>query len=393
ACIEKGAKQHKIPIWWFILQLYLEALALKLGRKVLSRQEAIHVSDSLGFPEGELDAALTFFDKLNIFLYKKTILPEVVFTNAQVPLDNLSKLVEKQYHLRAAMADPTKAADHAITGDWQKFRDNGILTLDFLEDFKNHYVEGIFTARDFLVLLEKSLVISRLSRTEYFFPAILNMTTEAKISECLETCSRTKIAALVVEFPTGWAPPGVYCCSVCHLQSHSGWEVVENRRIKPQSKASAATHTSSGLKEDKLPLPPPSKGSSASHSSLSRNCIEFVKIDRPGSVTFIDKFSSFVVCVNVDTSKMQGDQLSEHCQAIKSEILAAVEAALKNTHHEDTHATTAFLCPQQDESCSTELHVARLSSNKKQWICSENKGVFDSLTPDQTLWLSTSGSG
>ena len=289
------------------------------------------------------------------------------------------------------MADPTKAADLAITGDWQKFRDNGILTLDFLEDFKNHYVEGIFTARDFLVLLEKSLVVSRLSRTEYFFPAILNMTTEAKISECLETCRRTKIAALVVEFPTGWAPPGVYCCSVCHLQSHSGWEVVENRRITPQSKGSTATHASSGLKEDKVPLPPPSKGSSASHSSLSRNCIEFVKIDRPGSVTFIDKFSSFAVCVNVDSSKMQGDQLSEHCQAIRSEVFAAVEAALKNTHHEDTHAKTAFLCPKQDESCSTKLHVARLSSNKKQWICSENNGVFDSVTPDQTLWLSTSG--
>ena len=86
ACIEKGAKQHKIPIRWFILQLILEALALKMGREVLSKQEAIHVSDSLGFPEGELDAALTFFDKLNIFLYKKTILPEVIFTNAQVPL-------------------------------------------------------------------------------------------------------------------------------------------------------------------------------------------------------------------------------------------------------------------------------------------------------------------
>ena len=159
-CIEKGAKQHEIPIWWFILQLILEALALKLGREVLSKKEVIHVSDSLGFSEGELDAALTFFDKLNIFLYKKTVLPGVVFTNVQVPLDKLSKLVEKQYHLRAAMADPTKAACHAMTGDWQKFRDNGILTLDFLEEFKDHYVKGLFTASDFLVLLEKLLIIS-----------------------------------------------------------------------------------------------------------------------------------------------------------------------------------------------------------------------------------------
>ena len=392
ACIEKGAKEHQIPIWWFILQLILEALAIKLGRKVLSKQEVVQVSNTLGFSEGELDAALSFFDKLNIFLYK-TVLPDVVFTDVQVPLDKLSKLVEKQYHLRAALANPTKAADHAITGDWQKFRDNGILTLDFLEEFKDHYVEGLFTARDFLALLEKSLVVSRLSTTEYFFPAILNMTTEAKIGECIDSYKSNKIAALVVEFPTGWAPPGVYCCSVCHLQSHSGWEVVKNRRSKPQGKASGAPHTCSGPTETKPSPPSQSKGSSESHAkscSLSRNCIDFIKIGRPGSVTFIDNFSFFAVCVNLDTTKIQQDQLTDHCQEIKSEIFTAVEAALETTHHEEDAQmpTVAFLCPQQNEVCSTEMHAAHLSSNKKQWICSENCEVFDNLTPDQTLWLS-----
>ena len=142
ACIESGAKQHQIPIWWFIFQLILESLAVNLGREVLSK-EVIHVSNTLGFPEEEVDAALTFFDKLNIFLYKNTVLPGVVFTNAQVPLDKLSKLVEKQYHLRAAMAYPTKAADYPMTGDWRKFRDKGILTLDLLvnKEFKDHHVD------------------------------------------------------------------------------------------------------------------------------------------------------------------------------------------------------------------------------------------------------------
>ena len=126
-CVEKGAEHHKISIWVFILQLILEALAVKLGREVLSKQECLQVSDSLGFSEGELDAALAFFDKLNIFLYKKSALPGVVFTNVQVPLEILSKLVQKQHQLRAAVADPSKAGDHAMTGDWRKFRDYGIL--------------------------------------------------------------------------------------------------------------------------------------------------------------------------------------------------------------------------------------------------------------------------
>ena len=387
ASIEKSAKQHKIPIWWFIFQLVLEALALKPGRQVLSKEEVIHVSETLGFSEEELDAALAFFDKLNIFLYKKTVLPGVVFTNAQVPLDKLSKLVEKQYHLRAALADPTKAADHAMTGDWQKFRDKGILTLDFLEEFKEHYVEGMFSADNFLLLLEKLLVVSRLSDKEYFFPAILNMTTEIKINAHLESCRVTNIAPLVVEFPTGWAPPGVYCCSVCHLQSHSGWKVVQKPPIKPR-------RTVSRKPLDKPPIDPQSKCSStpfAKHPSVSRNCIEFTKDDRPGSVTLIDNFSTFSVCVNVDITKMTPDEMAEHCQSIKSEIFAAAEAALENTHHEDTHPTMAFLCPHKNDVWRDKLHVARLSRNRKWWICSENSAVFDTLSHDQTLWLSPLG--
>ena len=102
ASIKKGATEVEIPIWWFILQQILETLASQLGREVLSVDECIHVSNTLGFSEAELDAALSFFDKLNVFVYKKDIIPNVVFTNAQVPLDKLWELVEKQYQLKAA---------------------------------------------------------------------------------------------------------------------------------------------------------------------------------------------------------------------------------------------------------------------------------------------------
>ena len=363
ASIEKGATQHKIPIWWFILQLILEALAHKLGRDVLSKDECLHVSDSLGFSEGELDAALAFFDKLNIFLFKKKILPRVVFTNPQVPLDKLSKLLEKQYHLKAAETDPTKA-NVATGGEWKKFRDNRILTLKFLEEFKSHYVEGIFTPSDFLLLLEKLLVISPLSATEYFFPAILSMTPESRVNQFLVHCRATGIAALVVEFPTGWAPPGVFCCSVCHLQSHAHWEVVHKPPTTPGSKDTPNTQL----------------------CQISRNSITFRKHGRPGTVTFIDNFSFFIACVNVDTSKMEREELVEHCQAVRSELFAAIEAGLENTHHTNSRPVPAFLCPIQNDSCSTELHTAHLSDNGKKWICTENSDTFENLNASQALW-------
>ena len=65
----------------------------------------------------------------------------------------------------------------ATTG-YKAFRDKGILTLEFLKEFKRHYVDGIFTAENFLTLLQKLLIVSKLSDTEYFIPAILNSTKE-----------------------------------------------------------------------------------------------------------------------------------------------------------------------------------------------------------------------
>ena len=352
--VEECTTDHEIPIWWFILELILEALAHKQGREVLSKEECIHVSNALGFTEEQLDAALKFFDKLNLFLYKKDVLPNVVFTNAQVPLDKLSELVEERHHLKAAEADRKKCTGRARTGDWRMFRDNGTLTLKFLAEFKHHYEEGIFTAADFLTLLKRLLVVAPISETEYFFPAVLNMTSEAQINECLAPIRPTKIAALVIWFPTGWAPPGVYCCSICHLRSQ---EIVDKTK----------------------------------ETRITRNCTRFAIRGRPGSVTFVDNFSFFAVRVNVDTSDMQPEDLSEHCRAIRTQIFAAVEAGLENTHHTNSRPEVAFVCPHQNETCSTELHAANVSVNGKQWICSKNSDVFANLTPEQNVWLGGPG--
>ena len=369
--IEKGATQHEIPIWWFILQMILEDLARKLGRDVLSKEECLHVSDLLGFSEAELNAALSFLDRLNIFLFKETVLPTAVFTNPQVPLDKLSKLVEKQYHLKAAEADPSKAADLAMTGDWQRFRDQGVFTLQMLQEFESHYLEGVFTARDFLLLLEKLLVIAPLSSTEplstteYFFPAVLSMMPESQVSEFLSSRRAGDIAALAVEFPTGWAPPGVFCCSVCHLQSHSHWEVVHRPHSTPD-------------------------GSPDSLTQVFRNSITFTRRGRPGSVTFIDNLAFFVVGVNVDT-KMERDELVELCQLVQSDLFAAVKAGLEKTHHSDSNPELSILCPCQSQFCTSELHTAEISP--RRWICPKKREVSDYLSSEQTLWLNGPATG
>ena len=362
--VHKVATDHKIPIWWFILQRILEALAEELNRKVLTKKECTHVSNSLGFSEGELEAALSFFDKLNIFLYKKDILPDTIFTDAQVPLDKLSVLVEKQYCLKAAENTPGKAKDVATTG-CKAFRDKGILTLELLKEFEKHYVDGIFTAEQFLILLEKLLIVSKLPKNKYFFPAILNTTGDSQIIDCL---GASEISPLVVWFPTGWAPPGVFCCSVCHLQTQAGWE------IKKPTKCDTAEALETQV------------------NYISRNSITFTKRGRHGSVTFIDNFSFFAICINIDLKKIDSVNLIRHCETVKSEVFAAVKAGLRNTHHAESSPEPAFVCPaHQKVVCSSDLHVAHISDTKKDWICDENTDISAKLSLHQTVWFGGPG--
>ena len=53
------------------------------------------------FPSDEaLHAALVHLDRLNIFLYYPSVLPELVFCSPCVLLDKISKLVEESYRLK-----------------------------------------------------------------------------------------------------------------------------------------------------------------------------------------------------------------------------------------------------------------------------------------------------
>ena len=344
-------KMVEIPIWWFILQQVLEAIAKNSRMDILSKEDCIHASKDLGFNEAQLDAALEYFDKLNIFLYKPNILPNVLFTNAQVPLDKLSELVHKQHQLQVAKVDPARAAGEPCPGEWEKFRDHGILCTSLLDEFPKHYVKGIFTKDRFILLLEELLIVSKSSEDEYFFPAILD------IKEDREIPNSPEIAPLVVRFPNGWAPPGVFCCTVCHLISQAGWKIMQ---------------------------PTQSDSTDTPKEEVARNAITFERESEPGFVTIVDKIEYFSVHVNVDTKKVHGESLIQHCGDIKLEVFTAVKAGLDKTHHKESQPKPAFYCPTH------KSHIANISKSML-WVCSTDSKTCDNLTPDQTVWLGGPG--
>ena len=67
----------KLPLWWYFLEIALGRLAAMLGKRVLSRNECLSIAHNLSFSEEEFDAALQYFDELNLCLYYPDILPDV----------------------------------------------------------------------------------------------------------------------------------------------------------------------------------------------------------------------------------------------------------------------------------------------------------------------------
>ena len=151
-----GAREVKVPIWWYILELLLQELAKELGRGVLSRAECLQIAYLLDFREDSFNAALKFFNELNVIKYSPEVLPSVVFIDSQVPLDKISELVWHSFWLR----QPAGEEPSPVDGEWKHFRDHGVVTSECLKNFDQHYIPGIFLVDDLSELLKHLLIFA-----------------------------------------------------------------------------------------------------------------------------------------------------------------------------------------------------------------------------------------
>ena len=147
-----GAKEVQVPIWWHIMELLLEELSKILGRGVLSRAECLEMARLLKIEEEEFDAALVYFDELNVIKYSPDSLRNTVFIKSQIPLDKVSELVYHSYLLRK----PTTA----LSEEWRHFRDRGVVSKEVLKTFPRHYVEDVFSVDDLVEYLKQLLVLA-----------------------------------------------------------------------------------------------------------------------------------------------------------------------------------------------------------------------------------------
>ena len=346
--IQKSASKKKyIPIWWYVLELILSMLSKTLERKVLKYDECFAEAMKLNFTEDAFKAALSYLHDLNLILYYPKCLPNVVFSDAQVPVAILTALVETWYRLQA-IKEETETSESMCARDenWIKFRDQGIVTMKFLssEEFEHLFYEGFFSPREFLKLLQGVLAATPLSENEFFVPAFTTRLPLPELTTYLE--SQLITSSFAVCFKSGCAAAGVFCCSIVHLQLQSGWEIIQD----------------------------PNK-------CLARNCMQFELPYSIGIVTIIDYYRFFRVCVEAPQK-----ELSTICPRIKHEMFSAVKAAATNLHYGNCIPHVGFQCLQQDDDYHrTTPHTVVLRGNN--WRCPHNRRLNGELDTSQLVWV------
>ena len=359
--IEKSAaRKVKIPIWWYLLEILLRNLAAKLGTKVLPRSVCLEIARRLNFTEKAFNAALKFFNDLNIIKYSDA-LADVIFIDSQVPLDKVSELVQRCYYLLYG-----KGPFRSYDDKWRRFCEEGVITVDLLREFESHYVDGLFECQHLIQLLRHQLAVVPLAEIEpaasideqcdavdYFFPALLRMLQRPDLEKHrVFSCAATP---LLFRFSHGCRRSGVFCCLVVHLMKHCNWCI---------------QHENGDL------------------ILVARNCVTFRPYRNDCYVTLIDAF--FYIEVHV---KAPPPKCIEHCPTIQKEITNGIVAACKVLKYANDHPQLAFFCPHSgsvEVKGKEDRHAATIIDKGGYGSCTQTMHFFE-LEDKHNIWLKDQG--
>ena len=335
------AKSHPIPLQWHGLDGALQDRASRLMRGVLSKEECLEVAQTLHFTPESLEKALLYLSQLKQLCYY-SFLPNIVFANSQVLLDKISELVRFHYRLREA-----PSSDILAGGRLNKFRDQGLVSLDLLKEecFSAHYVSELFGPEQLLLVLEKLLIVAKVSDEDYLMPCLLPHVEGERIDQC----PSTSVSPLLVHF-TGGPRLGVFCHLLAYLLKEAKWELVY---------------------KDHKPL------------LVNRNSVAFTHPDLPCQVTLSDPFLSHF---HVSVRSQFPEELPFACRQIRATILTGIDHVCANLGYSDCVPVDAFLCSAED-CCHSSPHPATVMHGCKYLSCTVNKGTHCRMTNKELVWF------
>ena len=328
----------RFPLQWYFLEMELR----RLGLKIVTKSQCWAIAKKLEFESKEaLEAALLYLHEANLFLYYPDVLRNTVFVDPQAVLSTITQLFE--YHIN--LKDATESA---VVGDEDlRYRDQAIFTTNALTSLETHYSKEDFPDKDLIALLQYRLIICEVPYSIngekcYMMPSLLTTLEE-------EDIIRPKITSaspLLIIFPKGWAPTGLFCALVVSLLSHTSqlpWKITEIV--------------------------------SGNMSKLYKNQLEFSIGFIPGSVTLVNTMKQFELHPN---SMLPTSLLPVIWQTVDQSLKEACSKYSYNVSHH-----FAFEC-----NCGLSFpHPALISLYKSTVQCSQNPEKMEPLSSNQKLWV------
>ena len=352
-------------------QVLMEFATLKVKRDILSLSECQLIGEKLKMKPEEVEAALIFFHHQFTFLYFRHILPDLVFTRPQTPLDCINAIVGFSYKVESGEVK-------GIKGNLVSHLRDGIITEEILshEQLSQCFIPGLYEPRHAIDLLchtfslaplshelqctsetttyqatsQKPLSVKRAKR-EYLMMSLRPAIPNKDISKHLPPPSG--IAPLVITFTNNCVPLSCFSRTISCLMAIYDWKL--------------------------------SRAEDGSPQCLAHNIVSLYRPQTPGQIVLVDMGHSFQVYINIDKHAKPGS-FPSICFQVKEMIFAAINQVFELLNLAMIEVSHAFFC-----SCPREplAHTASAYLFHSQWLlhCSIAEKDMGAAQGKHRVWL------
>lgn len=352
AILTHGSKlEVKFPLSWYMLLENI--LAESETKDFISLDTCYRLGHEWEMSDENVDAALQFFDELNLILYCHRSLPDVVICNPEFLLKKLNSMIV------ASVSTPD--IDDKV-GLRQTYKTQGIFSRQLFEtpEFLKGFNE-LFSLEKFLYLLQDMPIIAKIKfapeNEEYFIPCVLPF-EKSLLSGDLQG---SQVDPLIIIFPSKCSPTGVFCATIVHL-------------IKGESddklKWIITSSESQKRKQNKIEF--------EIHCQIHKKHFD----SRIGTVLLMDTSTHFVI---------QTTCSPQYCFELSSMFERALEKSLNDLSYDAVRIDYVF--GVQCTSCTDEetRHVSSIGPDNK-WKC-DQKHVRYNLSERQRPWFEETSEG
>ena len=340
----------KTPGSFLVFEQVLAEFASKtVERDIVSLKECQVIGEKLSMKPEEVEAALIFFHRQFTLLYFRHILPNLVFTKPQTPLECINAVVKFSYKVESGevRSIPWKLAS--------SLRD-GIITEEILshKQLTQCFIPGLYEPCDAIDLLCHTLTLAPLSREVQSTPDSSHPATstppppiEREKREYLMMCLQKpipdmdlpqhlpppfEIAPLVVQFTKNCVPLSCFSRTISCLLAMYDWKL--------------------------------SRGDKGSPQCLAHNVVSLYTPQTPGQVVLADMGHSLQVHIKTNGG-IKPKSFPGICFHVKETILAAIKHVFELLNLAGIEASSAFICACLGVQHS---HTASAYPFHSQWL-------------------------